>query len=88
MSFDSLSTCHLIWHIYCTITHRTKIHGAKHSRKSPVIRETTKSPPGFDSLSKRRKPATLVICELDLIWHFIRYTEIIERSNTRLSFFE
>jgi len=33
---SALSTCHLIWHIYCTITWWIKIHGAEHSRKSPV----------------------------------------------------
>ena len=26
----------LIWHIYCTITYRIKIHGAEYGRKSPV----------------------------------------------------
>jgi hypothetical protein len=33
---SALPACHLIWHIYCTITWRIKIDGAEHSRKSPV----------------------------------------------------
>ncbi len=26
----------LIWHIYCTITYRIKIHGAEYGKESPV----------------------------------------------------